>query len=168
MAIDAADYTRARQILHNLKGVSANLAIKDLQQATVGLEKLLKNEAEDKLPASDAVYGEITVLESTLDQVLKAIQTLGPAARDDTTMSAADQIDTVSPDIAKDTARRLREAAEMGDVTEIVSIGEEIASGNQAFMPYKEKITQLADDFDFEGILKLAAELDKFADTKSE
>ena len=129
---------------------------------------LLKNESEDKLPASDAVYVEMTVLESALDQALKAIQTLGPASRDDTTMPATDRIDTVPFDIAKDTARRLREAAEMGDVTEVVSIGEEIASEKRGFLAYKEKITKLADDFDFEGILKLAAELEKFADTRSE
>ena len=79
-------------------------------------------------------------------------------------MPDAEADDSVPADFAKETARRLRDAAEMGDVTEVVSISEDIASRSKAFALHKEKIVQLADEFDFEGILKLADKLEKISD----
>ena len=56
---------------------------------------------------------------------------------------------------------RLREAAEMGDVSMMTAIAEEMAARSQAFAPYLARITRLADDFDFEGILGLVGELEQ-------
>jgi len=55
----------------------------------------------------------------------------------------------------------IRAAAEMGDVTRIKAIAEELKTGSDAFAPISNRIIQLAEDFDFDGILKLAAELDQ-------
>jgi len=38
---------------------------------------------------------------------------------------------------------------------------------SEAFGPYKARVAQLADDFDFEGVLKLADELEKQGDPPS-
>jgi hypothetical protein len=70
-------------------------------------------------------------------------------------------------DVDKEAIRRLRDAAEMGDVTEVVSIADEITSQAKGFSPYRAKIAQLADDFDFDGIIKLAGELENIADTRN-
>ena len=67
-------------------------------------------------------------------------------------------------DVDKEAIRRLRDAAEMVDVTEVVSIADEIASQAKEFSPYSVKIAQLADDFDFDGIIKLTDQLGHSAD----
>jgi hypothetical protein len=67
-------------------------------------------------------------------------------------------------DVDKEAIRRLRDAAEMGDVTEVVSIADEIRSQANGFSPYRARIAQLADDFDFDGILQLADQLEDSAD----
>ena len=63
--------------------------------------------------------------------------------------------------LAKEAATRLREAAELGDVYGLASICSELAAKSEAFGPYKARVAQLADDFDFDGVLKLAGELEK-------
>ena len=63
--------------------------------------------------------------------------------------------------MAREAAGRLREAAEMGDVSGLTAIAEEMASRCKDFVPYQSRIAQLADDFDFDGILALANDLEK-------
>ena len=63
--------------------------------------------------------------------------------------------------LAKEAATRLREAAELGDVSGLAAICSELSATSEAFGPYKERVTQLADDFDFDGVLKLPEELEK-------
>ncbi len=65
------------------------------------------------------------------------------------------------PDLAKEAAGKLREAAEMGDVSGLTAIAEEMATRSSNFAPYQRRIAQLAEDFDFEGILGLANDLEK-------
>ena len=66
--------------------------------------------------------------------------------------------------VDKDAIGRLRDAAEMGDVTEVVAIVEKIALQARGFSPYRDRIVQLADDFDFDAILRLADQLEKSND----
>ena len=47
----------------------------------------------------------------------------------------------------------------MGDITRLKSIAEELSSKTEAFSPIGNKIIELAEDFDFEGIVKLADNL---------
>jgi len=69
--------------------------------------------------------------------------------------------------LAKEAAARLREAAELGDVSGLAGICSELAAMSEAFGPYKARVAQLADDFDFEEVLKLADELEKQGDPPS-
>ncbi len=55
----------------------------------------------------------------------------------------------------------MREAAEMGDASGLTAIAEEMASRSKNFAPYQRRIAQLTDDFDFEGILGLANDLEE-------
>jgi hypothetical protein len=63
------------------------------------------------------------------------------------------------PALAKEAALRLREAAELGDVSGLAAVCSELAGKSEAFGPYRAKVAQLAEDFDFDGVLKLAEEL---------
>jgi hypothetical protein len=49
----------------------------------------------------------------------------------------------------------------MGDVTRIKTIAEDFKSKSEVFAPISNRFIQLAEDFDFDGILKLANELDQ-------
>ena len=63
-------------------------------------------------------------------------------------------------EIAREAARRLREAAEMGDVGALAEIASDLASRAREFAPYESRIARLADDFDLDGVLALAGELE--------
>lgn len=60
----------------------------------------------------------------------------------------------------QETARRLREATGMGDVEKIIAIAEDVASRSSEFSPFQGQIRQLVEDFDFDGILRLADALE--------
>ena len=54
-----------------------------------------------------------------------------------------------------------REAAEMGDVTQLKFVAEELSSQTQSASPIGKKIIQFAEDFDFDAIKQLADILEK-------
>ena len=62
--------------------------------------------------------------------------------------------------MAQDIAIRIRDAAEIGDVTTLNAIAEEIKPNSDSCVPLSKQIIQLAEDFDLDGIQKLAVELD--------
>jgi hypothetical protein len=67
-----------------------------------------------------------------------------------------DKMPSVPPELAQKVADRITAAAEMGDVMQIASIARELKSENDVLTPLCDKITQLSEDFDLDGILKLA------------
>ncbi len=72
-----------------------------------------------------------------------------------------DEMASLPPELAKKTTGRIKEAVEMGDVFQIKSIAESLASESESFSPVSSKLIQLAEDFDFDGILNLARDLEK-------
>ena len=67
----------------------------------------------------------------------------------------------IPPEVITEAIDRIKEPAEMGDVTQIKSIAEALKSKSDAFAPIGDKFIQLAEDFDFEGISKLVSALEK-------
>ena len=63
---------------------------------------------------------------------------------------------------AQDVAKRMRDAAEVGDIKTLSAILEEIEieTISDAYLPLSRQIVQLIQDFDLDGIQKLADELD--------
>jgi len=57
-------------------------------------------------------------------------------------------------------AESIKTAVEMGDVTQIKSIAEELKSESGAMAPFCDALIQLAEDFDFDGFQKFMLELD--------
>jgi hypothetical protein len=95
----------------------------------------------------------------SLGRALDAVRSLIPAAV--TPAAPAETPASLSSALAKEAATRLREAAELGDVSGLAAICSELAATSEAFGPYKARVMQLADDFDFDGVLKLTEELEK-------
>jgi two-component system sensor histidine kinase/response regulator len=136
-AIDAGDFDRAHRLVHAIKGVAGNLAAKDLQQHSAGLE----------------------AFQGSLVRALGAVAVLRPAAVEPGA-PAEPTACFLPPALAKEAATRLRESAELGDVSGLTALCGELAAKSEAFAPYAARVTRLAGDFDFDGILKLVDEFE--------
>jgi CheY-like chemotaxis protein len=161
-ALDNRDLKQAHSLIHNLKGLAGNLAASELQAAAIEMEKLVKGD-QKKAASQKQLDHEFAKLENSINQALEAVQTLGPVPAEKTQQPSADEITAIPPEVAREAIDRIKEPVEMGDVTQIKSIAEELKSKSEAFAPISDKFIQLAQDFDFEGISKLAGELEKIA-----
>jgi hypothetical protein len=63
-------------------------------------------------------------------------------------------------ELVKEASDRIKAAAEMGDVMQISSIANNLKSDTPALAPICDKIIQLAEDFDFDGIQRWVDEMD--------
>ncbi|MBW2584039.1 MAG: response regulator, partial [Deltaproteobacteria bacterium] len=158
IAIDSKDFERTHSLVHNLKGLAGNLAATDLQAAAVNLEKLVKG-VEKKTPPARELNLEFSDLQNALNQALESAQSLA-STEENVCKLSDEEISDIPAEIAQDIAKRSRDAAEMGDVMTLNAIAEEIKARSDSCIPLGKQIIQMAEDFDFDGILKLADELD--------
>jgi polar amino acid transport system substrate-binding protein len=159
-ALDAKDFGQAHSLVHNLKGLAGNLAATHLQAAAVKLEKLVKG-GQQKGSSTKELNQKFADLKKAIDRALRAVQALGPSAPEKPAKPFTEALAELPSKLSKEAAGRIRDAAEMGDVTRIKSIAEDFKSKSDAFVPISDRFIQLAEDFDFDGILKLAAQLDQ-------
>ena len=152
-ALNANDFERAHSLVHNLKGLAGNLEAKDLQAATVEMEKLVKGQSQETVSENE-IEEKIAELERALEQALEAVHTLGRPAEKKIIESSADAKASIPPELIKKATEGIQAAAEMGDVAQIKSIAEELKSEFDAVAPFCDELVRLADDFDFDGILK--------------
>jgi HPt (histidine-containing phosphotransfer) domain-containing protein len=158
-ALATQDFKQAHSLVHNLKGLAGNLEATDLQMATVELEKLVKGQTAETASDKD-LNQKLTDLESALKQALGAVQVLGLVAEKKTIASSKDVRGSVPPEQLKKVTESIKDATEMGDVTQIKSIAAKLLAESDALAPFCDELIQLADDFDFDGIQKLVHELD--------
>jgi HPt (histidine-containing phosphotransfer) domain-containing protein len=159
IALDSKDFEQAHSLVHNLKGLAGNLAATELQAAAVNLEKIVKG-VGNKTPPAKELNLKLSELESALNQALESAQSLGVFAEENVCILSDEEIAAVSAELAQDIAKRIRDAAEMGDVTTLNAIAEEIRASSDSCVPLSKQIIQMVDDFDLDGIQKLADALD--------
>ncbi len=158
-ALDSKDLEQAHSLIHNLKGLAGNLAATDLQAASVNLEKLVKGVGK-KTPPARQLKLKFSKLETALIHALESVQTLGVSTEDIACKISDDEISAIPAELARDIAKRIRDAAEMGDVTTLNAIAEEIKTHSDTCVPLSKQIIQMAEDFDLDGVQKLADALD--------
>jgi HPt (histidine-containing phosphotransfer) domain-containing protein len=158
-ALDAQNFDHAHSLIHNLKGLAGNLAATDLQAAAVNLEKLVKG-ADKKDPASEQLNSRFVELVAALDQALQSVQSLGIPAEKNISNLTNEELADIPAEFSQDIAKRIRTAAEMGDVMALNAIAEEIKAHSNSCEPLSKQIVQLAEEFDLDGIQKLADVLD--------
>jgi len=158
-ALDSKDLEQAHSLIHNLKGLAGNLAAIDLQAASVNLEELVKG-AGKKTPPAKNLKLKFSELENALNQALDSVQSLGASAEENVCKLSGEEIADIPSEFAHDIAKRIRNAAEMGDVMTLNSIAEEIQAHSDSCVPLSKQIVQMAEDFDLDGIQKLADDLD--------
>jgi signal transduction histidine kinase/DNA-binding response OmpR family regulator/HPt (histidine-containing phosphotransfer) domain-containing protein len=159
IALDAKDFDSAHSQVHNLKGLAGNLAAADLQAAAVNLEKLVKG-VDEKAPSSKQLNLRLSELETALSQALETVQGLGASTEENVCKLSDEEIAAIPSELAQDIAKRIRDAAEMGDVTTLNAIAAEIKTHSDSCIPLSNQIVQLAEDFDLDGVQKLAGALD--------
>jgi HPt (histidine-containing phosphotransfer) domain-containing protein len=158
-ALDAGDFEKTHSLVHNLKGLAGNLAATELQAATVEMEKLIKGDRKKTLPP-EQLDQKFVELEKAIFRALQAVQILGRPAEDKPAASSTAELSAVPPELIKEMTSRIQEAAEMGDFKQISSIAGELKSRSKAVAPLCDGLIRLAEDFDFDGILKMVAELE--------
>jgi HPt (histidine-containing phosphotransfer) domain-containing protein len=160
-ALDAVDFDQAHSLVHNLKGLAGNLAATELQEAAVNLEKLVKG-VEKKTPSVKDLNLKFSELENALNQALESAQSLGVPAEENIGKLSIKELIDIPTELSQDIANRIRDAAEMGDVTTLNAIAEEIKDQSDSCMLLSKQIVQMAEDFDLDGIHKLADDLDSY------
>jgi len=157
--LDAEDFDQAHSLVHNLKGLAGNLAATDLQAAAVNLEKLVKG-IDKKAPSHEQLNLKFSELENALNQALESAQSLGVSDEETICKLSAEDFADISAELPDDIAKRIRDAAEMGDVTTLNAIAAEIKDQSDSCMLLSKQIVQMAEDFEFDRILKIADELE--------
>jgi CheY-like chemotaxis protein len=158
-ALDSKDLKQAHSMIHNLKGLAGNLAATGLQTAAVNLEKLVKG-VEKRTPSVKELNLKFSHLKKALNQALESAQTLGVPTKENIEKPSAEALADIPTELSQDIAKRVRDATEMGDVMTLNAIAEELKVKSDSFAPLSNRIAQLAEDFDFEGVLELADDLD--------
>ena len=159
LELDNKDWGLAQHRAHDIKGLAGNLAAKKLQYSAAEFEKLLKIAGPQNPPDPGRVDQKFAVLASDLNQALTAVRTLWPWSTDSTEPVDTKNAGVLPADVAQDVAARIRSAVDIGDVTQLVVIAEELTLRSDTYAPYSERIVRLADDFDFDGLLELADEM---------
>ena len=158
-ALDAKNFKQAHSLVHNLKGLAGNLEATDLQAAAAEMEKLVKGDQKET-PSTNQLDQKFMELEKAINQALEAVQTLGLPAEEKIIEPSTEWLAEVPLERLKEVADHINAAAEMGDVTQLKSIAEELKSESDAMAPFCDELIRLADDFDFDGIQKIVLELD--------
>jgi signal transduction histidine kinase/CheY-like chemotaxis protein len=159
-SLDAQEFDQAHSLVHNLKGLAGNLAATRLQAAAANLEKPVKG-YEKKIPSTKELNLKFSELESALNQALESAQSLGASAEENTEkLSNKDLVDIVT-ELPDDITKRIRDAAEMGDVITLNAIAEEIKDQSDSCKLLSKQMIQMAEEFDLDGIQTLVNGLDK-------
>jgi PAS domain S-box-containing protein len=158
-ALDAKDFEQAHSLVHNLKGLAGNLAATDLLAAAIEMENQVKGGLKEGLSSQklNQIFGN---LEKALQTALKSVRVLGHPVPETPAKLSAEALAEIPPELAKEAVDRILDAVEMGDVIRIKSIAGDLKSRSDAFAPIGDKLIQMAEDFDFDGIVKLADQLD--------
>ena len=103
---------------------------------------------------------KLSQLENAFNQALESVRTLGVSAEEYVCKLPDEEIAAIPAELAHDIAKRIRDAAEMGDFTTLSAIAEEIEDQSDSCIPLSKQIVQMAEDFDLDGAQKLADALD--------
>ncbi len=162
-AIAGENYHEVLQQAHSIKGSAGNLAAKGVQAAAMALEHLVKNRPGEA-PPPDALKTEFEKLNRAADIMFASVATIGGGT--DKAVSAGgdtvdgDKADGIPAEDRKALAARIKDAAEMGDMTELQAIAADLDSQLGSKQSLSRKIITLADAFDLDGLGELAADLD--------
>ena len=121
-ALDEKDLERARSLVHDLKGIAGNLSAVDLLAAVTDLWRLLRAQDPDKGIAREALDQKMQDLRNNLRRALKALQVLAPSPEQISGAVPSEKTIVLPVELTKAELDSIRDAVEMGDVAELISI----------------------------------------------
>jgi signal transduction histidine kinase/DNA-binding response OmpR family regulator/HPt (histidine-containing phosphotransfer) domain-containing protein len=163
-ALSADDMNQVHSLVHNIKGLAGNLSAIDLQSAATEMDDLVKQTLSGRFPEAEHLDRAFAELKNALKKTLTASQTLNPSTDEIVSQPAEQQIPPMSAELSIQTAQRLRDAVDMGNISELKTIANELRSGSVSYDNFSDTIDRLAKDFDLEGILKLCNRLERQVD----
>ncbi len=98
---------------------------------------------------------------AAINKSLESVQTLGLKPQEKISKLSEKEFSAIPAELIPDIADRLRSSAEMGDVMTLTAIAEELKAHSDTCKPLSARIVQLAEEFEFDGIIGLVDELDK-------
>ncbi len=153
----AGDLMSAKNIAHTLKGIAGNLSAREVHPAAAAVESALTSTAEgvEGVDLEDC----LATLDQALNRALETIRSTLPqpsegAPAERTEIGGASELDKTQ---IVAIARRVKEAAEVGDVTGVMQAVELLPDGSE----HRTKFTVLADDFDLDALVQSATELEQ-------
>ena len=158
-AMMAGDIKQVHSLVHNIKGLAGNLSANRLQEAATQMDSAVKIalSAEELVPGKlDSMFEKI---KTALEEALTSCQSLDQPDGQESGQSDIKPLVSLPPDLARRTVARLHDAADMGDINGLKQIAEDLKSESNSYGEISEKIVQLAEDFDFEGVNEFADEL---------
>jgi signal transduction histidine kinase/CheY-like chemotaxis protein len=158
-ALAANDINQVHSLVHNIKGLAGNLSAINLQSAATEMDGLVKQALKGKHPEAEEMNRTFAQLKDALDEALTASQSLDQSATEKIPPSDQEAIPQMPFELAKQTAERLENAADMGNISELKAIAKELRSTSGTYGDFSDTISRLAEDFDLEGILKLCERL---------
>ncbi|MBW2705974.1 MAG: response regulator [Deltaproteobacteria bacterium] len=158
-ALTSDDINQVHSLVHNIKGLAGNLSATGLQNAATAMDSSVRKALSGEDQALKDLIPIFAKMKTALEEALASCQTL---ERSDDKKSGSTTVGpsvTLPSDLARKTAEQLQTAADMGDITNLKSIAEGLRSKSASYAVFSDKITRMAENFDFEGILKLVDEL---------
>ncbi len=151
--INEEKYDEAEILAHSIKGAGANIGAEGLQAKAGALEKWIKDGGKG-LPEK-----EFMEFSDELDRMMTSLSSL--VRDEDPSAEVEKEPVMLQPEIAKEIADRIRNAVDVGDVAELSEIATELSARTDGSSQYEAKIAQLAEDFDFDGLVQLADTIEK-------
>jgi len=159
-ALIAKDIKQVHSLVHNIKGLAGNLSATELQAAAADMDGSVKKALSAGELESEDLDSRFAELQTALGEALAACQALAGPEDEKSVISDEDSAGSLPPDLARRTAERIHEAADMGSISDLKLIAEELKTESDDYAEISAKISQLAENFDFDGIIKLADQLE--------
>ncbi len=156
-ALQAGELDDARERAHTLKGVAGNLSMGDLCETASELESAIVEVKEAPAANRSVLDTRLVEVKAALIEVMGSIRSMAGAKSEDTsaTVGAAEQ--QCDPAQVEEVARRVREAAELGDISAVQDALQSFPEGSSP----RAKLTQFVNAFDLAGLLEAARELER-------
>jgi len=87
-------------------------------------------------------------LENALNQALGSAQSLGVSGEETIGKPSSEKLADIPTELSQNIAKRIRDAAEMGDITTLNTIAEEIKGQSDSCNLLSEQIVHMEEDFD--------------------
>ncbi|MBE9545439.1 MAG: response regulator, partial [Proteobacteria bacterium] len=159
-ALIANDINQVHSLVHNIKGLAGNLSATDLQNAAAEMDSSVKKALSGEKLMPGQLESNLSAVKKALEEALASCQTLERSNNKKAGVTSGGSSVSMPPDLARQTAGQLLAAVDMGDITDLKSIAEALKSKSESYTAFSEKITHLAENFDFDGIKQLADELE--------